>query len=184
MSRLPELASEALSPEQAALLEAIASTRGADIALQGPFAVWMHSPGLGEAAQRLGARLRYHSSLPPRLSELVILACARHWRAAFEWHVHAPLARRAGVAAPVIEAVRLGREPAFAAADEAAVHAFALSLLRTSRVPDPVYQQAGGLLGDAALVELAGLVGYYTLVAFTLNAFEVDAPAPVDWGPD
>lgn len=182
MSRLPELDRDALTPEQAALYESIASTRGPGVALEGPFGVWMHSPRLGEAAQRLGKQLRYDSALPPRLSELAILICARRWRADFEWQVHAPIALRAGVAGETIDAIRTGKAPAFAAADEAAVRAFATALLETSRVPDSAYSAALAALGEQALVDLTGLVGYYTLVAFTLNAFEAGALERVDWG--
>lgn len=182
MSRLPELRRESLTREQALLFEAIATgPRGGAIALDGPFGVWMHSPAFGLAAQRLGRQVRYESALPQRLSELAILVCARRWRAGFEWSVHAPIAEKAGVAPDVIEAIRQGRAPPFALPDEAVVHDFSRALLETSRAPDEVYRRAAALLGETALVDLTGLLGYYTLVAFTLNAFEVEAEAPVDW---
>lgn len=183
MSRLPDLRREDLSPEQAALFDAIASTpRGPGMALEGPFGVWMHSPVIGDAAQRLGEQVRYRSALPPRLSELAILVCARHWRADFEWHVHAPIAVRAGIAEAAVAAIRSGAEPEFAQEDEALVHAFAAALLGTSRVPEDLYARATAMLGERAVVDLTLLVGYYSLVALSLNAFEVEAPEPVDWG--
>jgi 4-carboxymuconolactone decarboxylase len=183
MSRLPDLKREDLSPEQAALFDAIASTpRGPAMALEGPFGVWMHSPVIGDAAQRLGEQVRYRSSLPPRLSELAILACARHWRTDYEWHVHAPIAARAGVAQDAVDAIRTGAKPQFANEDETLVHAFAATLLRTGRAPEHLYERAVVLLGERAVVDLTLLVGYYSLVALSLNAFEVKAPQPVGWG--
>jgi 4-carboxymuconolactone decarboxylase len=183
MSRLPDLDRDRLSPQQAALFDAIAATpRGAGMALEGPFGVWMHSPALGEAAQRLGEQVRYHSALPPRLSELAILVCARHWRADYEWHVHAPIALRAGITEAAVAAIRAGGEPPLTAEDEAVVHAFTAALLRTRRAPDGLYQRASALLGERTVVDLTVLVGYYSLVALTLNAFEVEAAEAVDWG--
>jgi 4-carboxymuconolactone decarboxylase len=181
MPRLPELRREDLSPEQDVLFQAIASTRGEDIALTGPFRIWMESPQIGDACQRLGEQVRYRSSLPPRLSELAILVCARHWRADFEWHVHARIAQAAGVAGDVIRDVRQGRSPQTAAADERAVHDVAQSLLRNGRVAEETYQAALELVSLKGIVDLTALVGYYTLVAMTLNAFEVLGPTSVDW---
>lgn len=184
MPRLPSLSREGLSPEQAALFDSIASTRGAEVALDGPFGVWMHSPRLGEAAQRLGRHVRYHTVLPPRLSELAILVCAQHWRADFEWHVHAPAARAAGMSDEMLDAIRKGRAPQAAASDERVVYEFTRSLLKTSRVPQDRYDSAVEIIGRQGVIELTALVGYYTLVAMTLNAFEVEAPAPVAWAAD
>ena len=44
------------------------------------------------------------------------------------------------------------------------------------RLADATFARAEATLGRQGLVELVGLVGYYTLVAMTLNAFEVPAP--------
>lgn len=177
MSRLPELRKQDLSAEQLALFEAIASgPRGERMALEGPFGVWLHSPAFGQEAQRLGVHARYHTSLPRRLSELAILVCARRWLAAYEWHVHAPIALAAGVAPAIIDALAEDRTPAFTAADEQAVHDFAAALLADGHVPDRIYAAARTALGEAGVVDLVGVLGYYTLVAFTLTAFEVQVP--------
>lgn len=181
MSRLAEVAAGNLSVGQATLLNAIArSPRGARMAFEGPFGVWMHSPEVGNAAQELGQKVRYESSLPPRLSELAILVCARHWRAGYEWYVHAPIAREAGIGEAIVEAIATGEPPVFSAEDEALVHRCSASLLATSRLGEADYQEAIGQLGERGVVDLVALLGYYSLVAFTLNAFEVDAPAPWD----
>jgi 4-carboxymuconolactone decarboxylase len=44
-------------------------------------------------------------------------------------------------------------------------------------VPDDLYRTASAELGVRPLVELVALIGYYTMVALTLNAFEIPAPA-------
>jgi 4-carboxymuconolactone decarboxylase len=168
-----------LSPAQAILRDAITqSPRGAQMVFEGPFGVWMHSAEIGNAAQNLGQKVRYEGALPPRLSELAILICARHWRAAYEWQVHAPIAARAGLAQSIIADIAAGVTPSFQSADEAAVYHCALNVVVTSRMPRAVYDQGLKQLGEAALVDLVALLGYYTLVAFTLNVFEVDGSAP------
>src|SRR5271166_3944467 len=56
--------------------------------LNGPFNVTLRSPEMGDLAQKLGAQLRFHSSLPKRLNELAILMTARFWSAQYEWSAH------------------------------------------------------------------------------------------------
>ena len=127
---------------------------------------WLPSPEVARRAAALGELVRYDTGLPPRWSELAILVVARHWSCAYEWAVHVGEAQRAGLEAEIIDAV---------------VHAFARELVATGRVSDARYDDAIEALGEPVVVDLIALVGYYTLVAFTLNAREVPAPegAPV-----
>jgi 4-carboxymuconolactone decarboxylase len=136
---------------------------------------WLPSPELARRAAHLGEYVRYETSLPAQLSELAILVVARHWSCAYEWAAHAGEAARAGVAAATIEGIGRGVVPALAPA-EATVVAFARELVAGGRVSDERFEQARAVLGDAGVVDLVGVVGYYTLVAFTLNALEVPAP--------
>lgn len=164
----------ALSPEQQTIFDAIQS--GPRGIVEGPLRVWLQSPGLAETAQQLGAFCRYRTSLPPRLSELAIILVGAHWQAGFEWAVHAPIAVKEGVAEPIVEAIRTGAAPQFAAEDEAAVHDFAVELLRDRRVSDATYARAEALLGKVGAVDLVGVLGYYTLICMTINAFHVPLP--------
>lgn len=176
MSRLPRVT--APTAEQQAMLDSLsAGPRQLADPQVGPFGAWLHSPTLGDKAQALGAVLRYGTSLEPRLSELAILVTARHWMAQFEWTAHAPIALRQGVTQAVIDALRVGAVPVFEKADEASLYAFADNLLRHRRVSQPVYDAAREQFGDAGVVELVGIVGYYSLVALTLNAFDVQPRA-------
>ena len=127
-------------------------------------------------AQALGAYARYDSALPPGLSELAILVTARHWRAAFEWSAHVGPARAAGIPEAAIEAIRTGAEPALADAKSRAVYAVARELHGTRALSDATYAEAEAALGRQGLVDLIGILGYYTLVAMTLNAFAVPTP--------
>jgi hypothetical protein len=63
----------------------------------GPFEILMHSPELMNAARAMGDHLRFKSAIGNTLSELVILITAREWTQDYEWHVHAPIALKAGI---------------------------------------------------------------------------------------
>jgi 4-carboxymuconolactone decarboxylase len=137
----------------------------------------MHAPELGDLAQKLGAHCRYNKALPSRLSEFAILCTARLWRAQYEWYAHAPMAERAGVKPKTIQDLRAGRAPKSAPQDERAIYAFVQELYKTRRVSDATYKRARAFLGDAATVELVGILGYYALISMTLNVFRMMPPA-------
>jgi 4-carboxymuconolactone decarboxylase len=178
--RLPALSEDNLDPRQRALLESIRSGPRAKASLGGPFGVYMHSPEFGELAQQLGAFCRFKTSLEPRLSELAILVTARHWRAQYEWHAHAAIAETVGVLPSTISDVKAGRLPTGAPKDEQAVYAFVVQLYKTKRVSDRTYARVHKLLGDAGMVELSGILGYYALVSMTLDVFRVPLSADAE----
>ncbi|PQO24194.1 4-carboxymuconolactone decarboxylase [Rhodobacteraceae bacterium WD3A24] len=144
-------------------------------AVRGPLAVWLHRPELAERAQALGRYCRYETLLPPKLSELAILTTAVIWGAEFEWQSHEPAARAAGLAAGVIDALRSGLEPEFDTAEEAVVHAFTRAAHIDRQVDDALYARAVEVLGRDTVVDLVGLIGYYSLISLTINIFRVPA---------
>lgn len=181
MSRLPGRKREELDEQGRAVWDGLTASRGDDLisdegALVGPFNAWVHAPEAGARLAALGSHLRFGTSLERRLLELAIVTTGAHWHAEFEWWAHAPMARSHGVADSVLEALAKGTSPVFAADDERVVHSVASQLARTSRVDADTYAAAQELLGDAGMVELVSLCGYYTMVSFTLNAFEVPLP--------
>ncbi len=174
MARIPLFPLEPMTADQRRVYDAIvAGPRGK---VEGPLRVALHQPSLADAWQTLGAELRFRTSLAPRLSELVILIVARHWTSQFEWFSHEPIARKAGVADDVIAAIRTGRDPAFAADDQQVVYDYVTELLRDHEVGEVTYQRALDRLGTVGVVELTALVGYYVMVAMTLNAHEIPLP--------
>jgi 4-carboxymuconolactone decarboxylase len=171
--RLSPPADNRLNNDQRAMRDAILATRPGMKKLAGPFSVWLQAPAFGDLAQRVGAYCRYKTSLPPRLSEFAIITMARLWRAQFEWTAHAPIAEKAGVKNRTIAELRAGRYPKSAAADERAIYDFIIELNRTRRVSDQSYRRVHKLLGDTGMVELVGILGYYSLISMTLNVFNV-----------
>lgn len=174
MTRIADIEEAPLSSEAARVFEEIAS--GPRGRVEGPLRIWLHRPKLAHLSQALGAYCRYDSGLEPRLSELAILVVGAHWRAGFEWAVHAPIAAKAGVCPVAIEAIRRGRVPILAAEDERIIYEFSRSILATGRVPDSLFGEARAVLGELLLVDLVGVLGYYSYIAMTINAFEVAPP--------
>jgi 4-carboxymuconolactone decarboxylase len=174
--RLPKLSVETLTPEQQALAESIKSGPRGQFKMAGPFAVYLHSPGFGELAQKLGGHVRFKTSVPPRLSEFAILVTAQHWKAQYEWAMHAPMAEKQGVKPETIRDIQAGRAPKSAPRDEMAVYAFAKELYAKRRVSQANFKRINKLLGDAGTVELVGILGYYAMVSMTLNVFRMPLP--------
>ena len=141
----------------------------------GPLAAAMHRPDLAEKWSDLGLVLRFNSTLQPRLREFVILLTGRFWDCQFEWFSHEAEARKAGLSDQSIETLRRGGRT-FAAADEQAIHDYAIELLREHRASDETYKRILDAYGTAGIVELTALIGYYAMVALTLNAHEIGVP--------
>jgi 4-carboxymuconolactone decarboxylase len=176
--RLAVLDDAQMNTTQRALMDAIRSgPRGKSIVPRGPFAVWLHAPEFGQLAQALGGHCRYRTAVPPRLSEFAILCTARLWRAQYEWFAHEQPALAAGVKPKTIQELRAGRAPASAAKDERAIYDFILEIYKKRRVSDRTYKRVQGILGDAATVELVGILGYYVMISMTLNVFRMLPPA-------
>lgn len=176
-----------MSADQRALFEAITGGKRAARAgseayvtpgggLRGPFNALLHAPHVGDAAQRLGESLRFDGVLAPRQREIGVLCVAAHWRAAYEWWAHARIARECGIGDEVIEAIRRREEPALTDPAERLVYDFSRALLEKRQVPDPLYADAVEALGEASLVELVLLLGYYSLISMVLVGFEVPLP--------
>jgi 4-carboxymuconolactone decarboxylase len=181
MPRIPLPSVEELNAEQRKVYDAVvAGPRGV---VRGPIRAAIHNAELADKWQQLGELLRYRTSLPPRLSELAILVTARHWDCQFEWFAHEPPALKGGVPQAVVDAIRHGKRPKFDHEDEEAVYEYAAQLNATHFVTDAAHKRARDLLGVVGVVELTALLGYYSMVAATLNAHELlpppDVPPPL-----
>jgi 4-carboxymuconolactone decarboxylase len=175
MSRYRDIAVADMTPAQKEVHdEIVAGRRGR---FGGPFQLLIRAPEVCRHLSRLGEYLRWGSSLAPALSELAICLTARHLRANYEWHAHAPLAIEAGVPATAIEAIRKGAAPEFAAKDQALVYRLVTELIDTKRLTDASFGEAIAAFGEQGVVELGTIIGYYTAIGNALNVFEVALPA-------
>jgi 4-carboxymuconolactone decarboxylase len=179
--RLRLLRREELGPEQRALYDAIVASRGAGVVapdgtLIGPFNAMLYHPGVGAPLQAVGGAVRYAGVLPPAARELAILTVAAAHGAEFEWLHHAPLAAELGVPPEAVEAIRLGRRPELADPLEEAVVDVTRALLAHEDLDDKAYEHAASVIGEAELVELTTLVGYYATLAMQMRFFGVPVP--------
>jgi len=174
MTRIAPLSIDTMTDRQKQVHDAI--TAGPRGQVRGPLALWLNRPDLADRAQALGQYCRYDSLLPPRLSELAILTTASVWKSEFEWAAHKPIGLKAGLSAHVVEALRTGAEPTFDNEDEAVIYAFSKNLHINRRVDDDLYARAVSVLGEDMVVDLTGLLGYYTLISMTINVFQLPPP--------
>ena len=175
MPRIPLVNEPDMTPAQRRVFDAMVSGQRKSAPV-GPLAIAMHRPELAEAMSALGLVLRFNSSFEPRLREFTILLTGRYWDCQFEWASHEGEARKAGLADQSIETLRAGGST-FAAADEQAIHDYGMELLARHFASDATYQRVLALFGTAGVVELTGLIGYYAMIALTLNAAEFEVPA-------
>jgi len=143
----------------------------------GPLRVALHSPELADRWQALGEFLRYQTDLPVRITELSIITTGRYWNSQVEWMIHARIAAESGLDRGVIEAIRTAQPPRFHIRLESLVYNFTRETLEFGQVGDELYKELHGLLGTAPLVELTAVIGYYSMVAMTLNIHRVPVPA-------
>ena len=172
--RMPPIPADRLSDAQKKAIEEFKAARSADIS--GPFVPLLRSPEVMSRARAMGDYLRFKSSLPPRLSEFVILLTARRWTQQYEWNAHRPLAIQGGLNGAVVDAVAAGRRPERMAADEEAVYALWDEVQRTQGASDGTYARAVEKVGEQGVIDVLGITGYYTMLAMVMNTARTPLP--------
>ncbi len=137
--------------------------------VKGPFIPLLRSPELMDRLQKVGEYLRFQSSLPQRISELIMLVVSREWTQHFEWFVHVPLGRKAGISEDTISALAEGRRPPGMSEDEALAHDFCVELLRNKGVSETTYRSAVMKFGENGVIDMIGVAGYFTTMSMVMN---------------
>jgi len=146
---------------------------GADGRLQGPPAVWILSPVFGHALQKIGGAVRFGSRLPERAREIAILLVGHHHRSGFELYAHTRAGAAAGLTENDLTALADGKEPDGLSDVEGFVFRTTRQILERGALDDDGFRAAAGVLGEAGLLELVTIVGYYNMVAWQLAVFDV-----------
>jgi 4-carboxymuconolactone decarboxylase len=165
--RMPPLAPDRMNAAQRSAAEEM--TAGPRKGVKGPFVPLLRSPQLMDRLQKVGEYLRFGSSLDPRISEFVMLVVAREWTQQFEWFVHAPLARKAGVTEETIAALAEGRRPAGMSEHEQVAYDFCAELFRNKGACETTYRQAVAAFGEHGVIDLIAVAGYFTTVSMVMN---------------
>jgi 4-carboxymuconolactone decarboxylase len=151
-------------------------TTGQHGELLGPFAAMVAHPAVGDPLQRLGAALRYETSLPDVAREVVILTVAVHHRSEYEWYAHSAVASHIGLSAEVLEALREGGEPSGLDDEARCAWQLAVRLLQREPVQDDLFAAVESVLGSTGLIEVTAMVGYNTLLAQLIEVFRLEPP--------
>ena len=173
--RMPEIPADKLTDAQRKASDEFLAAR--KVPVFGPFVPLLRSPQLMLNASSMGLYLRYNSVIPLKLSELVILITAREYSQQLEWHIHQPIALKAGLDPAIVEAIAEGRRPDAMPEEEALVYAFSTELHHNKSVSDRTYAAAVARFGEQGAIDLAGINGYYTLLAMTMNMARTALPA-------
>ncbi len=173
MSRLPEIDATRLSPEQRTIYDDIMRARGH---MRGPFAVWLRNAELCENTLKLQEMFASRVKLERRLLELMILVAARQATAQYAWFIHEPHALKFGISPEIVQAIRERRTPEFTRDDERLVYDITTELDTTRSLSEANYKRGLAMFGEQVLVELVSAIGFYSMVAMTLNAFAVAVP--------
>jgi len=184
--RLPLLPPASLSPVQKSLYDDMVDVveknfgelvaRRKDGALIGPFNGWLHFPQFGKPAWAFNRAMWEHSVLPAAIHQLVILVTAAKFGARYEIYGHEYFAQRAGLADQKIATIAAGERPSDLTDDERVAYDMAAALNRGGPLPETTYRAVQTTFGDAALAEIVFLVGCFSMVGVTLNAFDASVP--------
>jgi 4-carboxymuconolactone decarboxylase len=172
MARLTPITSkDQVATKDHAIVDAIVESRGA---LQGPFSMFLHCPDLAGRVAHLGAFVRFEGSLDMRVRVLAAMTTAREFDAVYVWGAQTGGARRQGVPESTITAIRekhtRGIPP-----EDAQVVEFTQQLLQKHRVDDATIKALQARFGNDGLIQLTGAIGYYSMLAMTVNACELEA---------
>jgi 4-carboxymuconolactone decarboxylase len=176
MPRIPPLTRDSLPPDKRSIYDAIGQSRGQ---VSGPFPVLLHSPEAASRIATLGHYIRYESILKPMIRELAILTVAREFDCQYAWTSHDALARESGVRDEVIIALRDRKTPLGLTEEEADIVGYAQELVRNRRISDATFQAVLKRLGPQGITELTATMGYYSMLGFALNAFDVQPEKPL-----
>ena len=175
MARTPTVTREQVPEQLRATFDAETANTGGVVEV-GPGSVMIHRPELRRRANSLVNYLRDESSLSKKIQELAMIITARSMDCQYIWHAHAARARQQGISDEFVDSLRDGNPLPQLPSDEQTVVNYALECFKTHKVSQATFAAALNQLGALGVTELSTLIGYYSLLAFNANAFEIDIP--------
>lgn len=175
MSRLSGMTRDEMTEEQQREFDAVAPARGTrpDGTLGGLFDAWLLSPEFFHRMRGMGLFLWERTSLDRGIVELAILITARCWRAGHEWVAHAPRAVEYGIGQDVLDAVLAEQRPEGAPDSQLLLYDICMALHDTRELPLDLYERGVETFGAQGLVEIVGVIGFYTTCSMTFTAFGI-----------
>ena len=173
MTRVPYATRENMDTAGQAVWDEIETSRGG---VAPNYAALLNNPQASGAMAGLGGYARYETSLDPRIKALAVLTAAREACGHYVWTVNQPAAKAAGLSDEVIAAIREYRAPTGLDENDASIVQFMLEILRQHRVSDATFEAVRAMVGDAGVVDILVVTGYYHTLAHCLQALDVDLP--------
>ena len=174
--RMATIPLDKMAPAQRSVADAIMS--GPRKSIGGPFNAWLRSPELADRLQKVGEYIRFNTSLDKRVNEMAIIMTAQAWGSQYEWHAHAPLALKAGLDPAIVAAIGAGKKPDNMKDDEAIVWEFSTQLRRDHGVDDAIYARALEKFGEAGIMDLVAVNGYYDVVSIDASTSRASQAPP------
>jgi 4-carboxymuconolactone decarboxylase len=172
MSRISALAPESMTPEQRKVYDE-SLARGLPTA--GPYTAYIRIPQFMAINREMSNYLR-NSSLPGRLRQMIVLRTIKQWGAKFPWVVQVRNSLKEGLEQSIIDAIDNGQEPPLTSPRDLAAFQLCKELVETRQVSDKTYQHAVELFGENGVADIVVTTGFFTMVSFTANAFDIDPP--------
>ncbi|MCW2662557.1 MAG: Carboxymuconolactone decarboxylase [Mycobacterium sp.] len=173
--RFVETPVDEMSPQ---MKEAYDFTRELRGLVPGPHRIWLANPTLSKTIVPTGAYFQRDSTLTKAEIEIATTIVNARWRSAYANYEHEIIAERDGHLHPRrVEAMIAGLPTSFDDPRQQVVYELASALVAARVVPLGLYRRAKELLGDAGVVDVAVLLGWFTMVCMTLGAFDVPASA-------
>lgn len=172
--RYTEIPLDQMSPEQRKGYDYVMRERDM---CPGPYKIWVENPPLMNLMVPLGAYYKKHSTLNDAEREIATTLLVAKWGAAFAVCEHEWIAGMAGIPAEKVERIIIGLPVAFDNPREQVIYEVTSALINLRYVPKGLYERAVKLLGHDGVTDLTVLIGYYSMVAFTLMVYDVPSCA-------
>ncbi len=173
--RFVETPVDEMSPETKAAYDFTRELRGL---VPGPHKIWLANPTLARTIVPTGAYFQRQSTLTKAEIEIATNLVNARWRSPYASYEHEIIGERAGHLDPRrVEALIAGLPTSFDDPRQQVVYELASALLAARLVPLGLYRRARELLGDAGIVDVTVLLGWFTMVCMTLGAYDVPANA-------
>lgn len=173
-NRMPKIPPEKMTAEQsAAAAEMESGVRGY---FTGSYVPILRSPALMRRLHKVGEYVRYECQLDRGINELTALVTARQWTQQYEWEAHCRAGTKCGLGQEIMQAISEGRRPATMSDREAAAYDFLVELFTNKSVSDPTYERAVTEFGEAGIIDMLGIAGYYTTLAMVMNVDRTPPP--------
>jgi 4-carboxymuconolactone decarboxylase len=173
--RYEEVAVAQMSPTMKEAYEYTMQLRGV---VPGPHKIWLANAALSRTIVPVGAYYQKQSTLTKAEIEIVTVLTTARWRSAYGTYEHEKIAEKLGqIPAKTTECLIAGLPAEFGDPRQQVVYELASALVAPRILPVGLYKRAKEALGDAGLVDVAVLIGWFTMVCMTLNAYDVPANA-------